>query len=149
MSYTSWLFDVNKHQKGDVSKITGDYENGYRAETMHDSGNCDNAHFCDLSDTIKKIAEKWIIFNVCTAKTANKKHTSYGMKHTLQRRTNIYMTNNQFKELMINCGFAPHDPRNNINWNFYIAESSPIFKRQNDGEYGLPLIGDPDWYKKG
>ena len=36
------------------------------------------------------------------------------------------MTNNQFKDAMLLCGFKPEDP-DSFNWLFYIDKKSPVF----------------------
>lgn len=73
-------------------------------------------------------------------------HTSYGMKHTLEARTNIYLTNNQFKEAMLLCGFYPVET-DKLNRNFYVKKSSPIFQDQVDSKPGLPMMGEPMDYR--
>jgi hypothetical protein len=93
-------------------------------------------HFCDLSETEQKKALTWIRANVIPRDTPLDGHTSYGMKHVLEDRTNIYMTNNQFKEAMLLCGFYPVEI-DELNWRYCISRKSPIFKRQEDGRDGL------------
>lgn len=62
-------------------------------------------HFDELSEAEQEKVLAWIQANVKPRETPLEGHTSYGMKHTLQHRTNIYVTNNQFKEAMLLCGF--------------------------------------------
>lgn len=119
-------------------------ETGFLVET----GN-DREHFSQLSEEEQSKALKWIGFNVIPAEKVLDGHTSYGMKHILESRTNIYMTNNQFKEAMLRCGFFPADA-GELNWHFYIRKSSPIFKAQTDGRDGLPMLGEPvDYHRAG
>ena len=115
-------------------------KSGYVVETGKD-----NAHFSDLSAEEQEKALIWIRYNVLPGKSVLNSHTSYGMKHVLDDRTNIYMTNNQFKEAMLASGFIPSDP-DELNWNFYIKKSSPIFKLQVDGKPGIPMMGAPMIY---
>lgn len=102
----------------------------------------DKSHFCDLTAEEQKKVLTWLYYNVLPAKAVLYGHTSYGMKHLLEDRTKIYMTNNQFKEAMLLCGFFPA-VMDELNWNFRIRKSSPIFQRQVDGKQGLPMMGDP------
>ena len=51
------------------------------------------------------------------------------MKHLLERDTKIYMTNNQFKDAMLLCGYEPVDERL-LNWNYRISKKSLAFKRK-------------------
>ena len=102
----------------------------------------DKSHFRDLTAEEQKKVLTWLYYNVLPAKAVLYGHTSYGMKHLLEDRTKIYMTNNQFKEAMLLCGFFPA-VMDELNWNFRIRKSSPIFQRQVDGKQGLPMMGDP------
>lgn len=97
----------------------------------------DNKHFYEMSGEEQAKAMIWITQNISPRTTANYNWSSYAMKHVLERRTNIYMSNNQFKEAMMACGFDPVDPHA-LNWHFAVSQKSPIFKLQNDGCYGLP-----------
>ena len=113
----------------------------YSVETKQDT-----AHFCNLTKEEQKMVLTWLHYNVFPAKEPLYGHTSYGMKHTLETRTNIYLTNNQFKEAMLLCGFFPVET-DKLNWNFYVKKSSPIFQDQVDGKPGLPMMGEPMDYR--
>ena len=106
----------------------------------------DKAHFCNLTKEEQEMVLTWIRYNVLPAKKPLYGHTSYGMKHTLDIRTNIYLTNSQFKEAMLLCGFYPVETDID-NWNFYVKKSSPIFQYQADGRTGLPMMGGPMDYR--
>ena len=93
-------------------------------------------HFDELSEAEQEKVLAWIQANVQPMKTPLNGHTSYGMKHTLQHRTNIYVTNNQFKEAMLLCGFYPVRV-DEINWCYSISKASPIFQVQEDRRCGL------------
>ena len=69
----------------------------------------------------------WIKENIKPRKTPNYMHTSYGIKHLLQRDTGIYLTNGEFKDAMIKSGYDPVDSRWQ-NWAFCISEKSEAFK---------------------
>lgn len=72
----------------------------------------------------------WIRENIVPRKTANRRHSSYGMKHILEKDTRIYLTNNEFKDAMMLCGYMPVN-ENSLNWNYRISERSPAFKRKH------------------
>ena len=105
----------------------------------------DEHHFRDLLPDEQRIARRWLEYNLETAKTVLPHHTSYGMKHVLERRTNVYMSNNAFKELMMLCGFFPAKA-DELNWRFAVKKTSPMFRCQTDGETGLPMLGEPMRY---
>ena len=114
----------------------------YKVETENDT-----AHFCDLSEEEQKIVLEWLRWNVWPAKDKLDGHSSYGMKHILNNRTGIYLTNNQMKEAMWKLGFMP-TKINTLNWTFRIKKRSPIFQTQVDGRQGMPMLGNPMTYTK-
>lgn len=85
----------------------------------------------------KDVQEKvfhWIRENIKPIKSPNYGRSSYGIKHILQADTNIYLTNNEFKDAMMICGFCPVNP-NDVNWFYRISQKSPAFVRTNsDGK---------------
>ena len=71
-------------------------------------------------------------------KGVNNRHSSYGMKHVIEHLCSTvnyksdyilddYMTNGQFKFVMLKAGFYPSNPYE-LNWHYKIAEGSPFFK---------------------
>lgn len=74
---------------------------------------------------------KWCKTYLKPTKCANNRHTSYGLKHMLQRDTGIYITNDQFKDLMLTLGYKPVDS-SQFNWTFCISESR-LSKRSRNG----------------
>lgn len=96
----------------------------------------ESRHFNELSEDEQDKVLAWIKANVKPRQTPLKYRTSYGMKHVLERRTNIYMTNNQFKEAMLRCGFYPVQI-DALNWWYSISKASPIFRVQDDGHQGI------------
>ena len=68
----------------------------------------------------------WIRVNFLPAKNVLHGHTSYGLKHILQDDTGIYLTNNEFKDAMMLCGYEPSNP-NELNWHYRIKKRSPAF----------------------
>lgn len=66
----------------------------------------------------------WINDDLIPRKTPNDSITSYGLKHILERDTKIYLTNNEFKDAMLMCGYEPVDPQE-LNWYYRISQKSP------------------------
>lgn len=71
---------------------------------------------------------RWIRERLAPRKTVNYRHTSYGLKHLMHSETGIYLTNNEFKDAMMICGYMPSNP-NELNWHYRISEKSPFFTR--------------------
>lgn len=84
------------------------------------------AYFHVLDADIKVKIVRWCQTQFVATKSFNKAHTSYGLKHILERHDNTYLTNGQFKAAMLLAGFSCEDT-NELNWHFNIAESSPAF----------------------
>lgn len=103
----------------------------------------DRHHLTDLPIEVQDIVLDWIFWNFLPAQKLYPHQSSYSLKHVLQKRTQIYLSNNQFKEAMLIHGFWPRDLKE-MNWYFYIQASSPAIKPQADGYSGLPIIGRPD-----
>lgn len=72
----------------------------------------------------------WIDANICPRKTPLLDYTSYGIKHILQSDTGIYLTNNEFKDAMILCGYTPVNP-DELNWCYCISRRSPAFDQNS------------------
>lgn len=89
----------------------------------------DIALVTDMANEEREKAMAWIHENILPRKSPLLARSSYGIKHLLERDTGIYMTNNQFKDAMLLCGFEPVDERR-LNWNYRISEKSPAFRRK-------------------
>lgn len=77
----------------------------------------------------------WIIENFIKRKTVNTRYTSYGLKHVFERSENgFYITNDEFKRAMLDCGFLPGD-ETALNWQFRIAQRSPAVKAMHSGRW--------------
>lgn len=83
----------------------------------------------DMTEEEQEKIMAWIHENILPRKTPLLTRSSYGIKHLLERDTGIYMTNNQFKDAMLLCGYEPVDERL-LNWNYRISKKSPAFKRK-------------------
>ena len=79
--------------------------------------------YLKMSKERKESLKNWIENNFYSRKTMNNQHTSYGLKHILERDTGMYFTNDEFKGGMIEMGYTPHDTRE-LNWRFNISERS-------------------------
>lgn len=79
-----------------------------------------------LSDETEETQEEvldWIHAHCVKIKSANTRHTSYGLKHLLEHDTGIHLTNNQFKHAMLIAGHIPVD-EHELNWHFRISEKA-------------------------
>ena len=92
-------------------------ENGYE----------DAALITDKPEEIQEIVFAWIHENLMPRKTILHGRTSYGIKHILEHDTKIYLTNNEFKDAMLQCGYEPVDP-NMLNWVYCLSKRSPAFQ---------------------
>lgn len=127
------------HQGGAICSVDGIPNDTVTANYLVHTRN-DDRHFDELPEGDREVVLSWLWWNIYPAKKRLQGHTTYGMKHILQQRTHIYLSNNQMKEAMLRLGFFPCVV-DAYNWEFNIRQSSPIFIVQRDGENGLPLIG--------
>ena len=98
-------------------------ENGHPLTV--DGDQIDNKLLEDLSEQQQADLLAWIISNVLPRKTANKSHSSYGIKHYAEKDLGFYISNNQFKDAMLQCGFQPVNPHQ-TNWIYKISNKSPF-----------------------
>ena len=73
----------------------------------------------------------WIHDHISPASRTYTRSTSYGFKHMVENEIGHYITNNQFKDAMLLCGYQPVKP-NETNWMFKIKVSLP-----SDSEWEL------------
>ena len=102
-----------------------------RQALAHDTKRLDS-----IAPNIQEKIFAWIKANVSPSQKIFMGTNSYSMKHVLEKRTGLYMTNNQYKEAMLRCGFFPVDSQE-LNWLYRILKTSPIYVRQEDGKRGL------------
>lgn len=98
----------------------GGYTNGI-LPNGHPFSTFDYDLFSNLSKDNQEKANVWVTEYCKPIKSYNTRHSSYGLKHDLEHVTGVYMTNNQFKDLMLQHNFKPaniHD----LNWIFCISE---------------------------
>lgn len=79
-----------------------------------------------LTEQEQQMVLNWIKANIRPRKTPMYRATSYGIKHILDADLHLYLTNNQFKDAMLMCGFEPVD-ETELNWFYRISTRSPIF----------------------
>ena len=72
-----------------------------------------------LTDAEKKSLSDWISQHLSPRKTANYRHTCYGLKHHFMRNTGIYVFSGAFKGAMREAGYLAVDERKQ-NWNYRI-----------------------------
>lgn len=70
----------------------------------------------------------WIEEKIQPCKSPLKGHSSYGLKHYLERDLGIYLTNNEFKDAMWLSGYYPVNV-NALNWIYCISRKSKVFQR--------------------
>ena len=92
----------------------------------NENGYIDDGLITDKTREIQKTVYDWIAHNIVPRNTPNRWHSSYGLKHIFQSDTGIYLTNNEFKDAMLRCGFQPVDPAE-LNWTYCISQRSPAF----------------------
>lgn len=61
----------------------------------------------------------WIHYHISPASKTDTRHSSYSLKHMVGNDIGFYITNNQFKDAMLLCGYQPVDA-NKTNWLFKI-----------------------------
>lgn len=109
-------------------------------ESVADDGAVDDWHFAAMAPEERETVLNWLYWNLIPSEKTTIGN-SYGMKHVLQDRTRIYMTNNQFKEAMLQAGYYPKNPTA-LNWTFHLKRESPIFQHFRDGRTGIPYTLD-------
>ncbi len=92
----------------------------------NENGSVDSELITDHSEKEIELVCEWIKENILPRKTPLLEQTSYGIKHILQSKTGVYLTNNAFKDAMLMCGYKPVNP-NELNWCYCISKKSPAF----------------------
>lgn len=65
--------------------------------------------------------QDWIRDTFNPIKTYNIKHSAYSLKHLLESKTGIYLTNNQMKDALLNMGYICQN-EHKINWLVNVSE---------------------------
>lgn len=101
--------------------------NNFRPYTIGYTGKVDNRLITDRSQEEIDIVCQWIRKRLKKKKSPNNDITSYQLKHIFEDDTGIYLSNNEFKDAMLMCGYVPVDP-DMSDWCFYISAASPALK---------------------
>lgn len=72
----------------------------------------------------------WIHYHISPAGKTDTRHSSYALKHMVENDIGYYITNNQFKDAMLLCGYYPVNA-NETNWLFKIK----IDRADREGSY--------------
>lgn len=64
-------------------------------------------------------AKEWVAKFVEPRRTVNNNVTSYGIKHMIENYIGEYITNNQGKDIMLQCGYEPVNSKE-LNWRYKI-----------------------------
>lgn len=97
----------------------------------HPNTDGDTQLISDLPPDKQLIVLTWVKSSILPIKSVNHEISSYGIKHLLRDETGIYVTNNQFKDAMLICGFQPVNAKE-LNWEYRISKRSPVFLRENE-----------------
>lgn len=81
----------------------------------------DNALMFDLSPDKRRIVQEWIRDTFNPIKAYNPKHTTYSLKHFLEDKIGIYLTNNQLKDALLTMGYTCKN-EHRINWTVNVSE---------------------------
>jgi len=81
----------------------------------------DEALMADLPPSERRIVQEWIRDTFNPIKAYNHKHSTYALKHLLERKTGIYLTNNQMKDALLNMGYTCQN-EHTINWFVNVSE---------------------------
>lgn len=94
----------------------------------HTQGHYDARLIDELAQEDQDKLIKWIKENVYPRKDNDFLGiTSAKLKYIISQETGIRMTNNQCKDIMLQCGFEPVD-NTELYWRYFLDKSSPIFQ---------------------
>ncbi|SFM28488.1 hypothetical protein [Methanolobus profundi] len=75
----------------------------------------------ELPEDQKKAIDDWIRANILPQRTQEKTYASYALKLLFEESPDgFFITNPQFKEAMLRCGFSPVN-KNKLNWDFRVS----------------------------
>ena len=94
-----------------------------------ENGSIDDALITDHSQDDINLVCNWIRNNIIPRKTPLYGYSSYKLKHIFEHDTKLYLTNNEFKDAMLMCGYSPVNA-NELNWEYCISKKSPALLRK-------------------
>ena len=103
----------------------------------------DTSLLSDLDADQQQAVHGWITGNLCASTNTVSGHSSYGIKHILEYQIGIHMTNNQFKDAMLKCGFRPVSAKE-LNWRYWLHRRSPAFISQHGTKPLFPCMTPED-----
>ena len=103
----------------------------YNKLFRHELASIDDELLSNQPPEIQAQVLEWIKENLRSRKTPLWERSSYGLKHLLEDETDIYLTNNAFKDAMLQCGFEPCN-LDELNWCFRISKRSPAFVKERE-----------------
>jgi hypothetical protein len=107
--------------------------------TIEINGHIDDALMSKEKPEVQAALAEWIAMYLApTANAVLKTQDSYSLKHIFERDTGIYLTNNQFKDAMLMCGYNPVNPEE-LNWQYRISKKSPALQGKLDGARTLSI----------
>lgn len=89
----------------------------------------DNKLLTDFDQAKQDLILQWVRENFIPSEKVLRDWTSYGLKHILEKDLKLYLSNNQFKDAMLMCGFEPFKA-DELNWKFRISRKSLVFKKR-------------------
>lgn len=95
----------------------------------NENGNIDDKLLTDLNAADVKKVGAWIAQNILPS-TEEFLASSYHLKQLLQEDTQIYLTNNQFKDAMLLAGYQPINS-NDLNWYYNIILTRQLNDNRN------------------
>lgn len=75
----------------------------------------------DLNPKDRSMLFKWLSWHLVSQETPNVNYNSNYLKVMFENDTNIHLTENQFKNAMLICGFEPTNPKKWL-WTFKISK---------------------------
>ena len=81
----------------------------------------DTQLYTDLPIEKQEALINWIRKNIHACKNTNYKYSSYALKECAETFIHYYISNNQFKDAMLFCGFYPVNPMG-LNWYYKMAK---------------------------
>ena len=97
----------------------------------------DNVLMTNLSSDKRRIVHEQIRDTFNPIKTYNVKHSTYSLKELLERKTGIYLTNNQMKDALLNMGYICQN-EHKINWLVNVSEMGIKYVKQLVLQKGSP-----------
>lgn len=102
--------------------------------TKNQNNAVDSAIFSELSPEDQEKVNEWIKEKLIRRTTPNYRRTSYYLRILVTKATGVLLSNNQFKDAMLQQGYDPIAV-NACYWNFCISEKSPALRKVE------PIIG--------